>query len=176
MRQAARGIVILIIAAITACANVPRGVEWRADQSCQMLFVDAKSYSVTLEGLPGFIEPLISYAAHQSLQKKGLALATNDEPADLQAHLKFELVSLNKTDTRNDLDEVWMPGLVSRFNALVWVEVMNRRQEVIWSGVVNRSHAIMGDETFHTDRAAIFLQLAFDSLFENLLTPCSEIH
>ena len=161
---------VLILTLLAGCATTPRGVSWSADQTCQQAIVDVDTYGITIRDMPGFIEPVFSYTAHQAMQRLGLLPA---EQPDLFVDLRFEQVQLNRpTRARDDFDESIMPGPVVRFDAIVHVTVETKSDMLVWSGRLNRRHAILGDEVFHDDRAAVALQLAFDGLFEKIFTPC----
>jgi hypothetical protein len=164
------GSLMLILAVLGGCTSTPRGVSWYADQSCQAGTVDVDTYGVTIRNMPGFIEPVFSYTAHQAMQRLGLVPA---EQPDLYVDLRFELVQLDRsTRARDDFDESIIPGPIVRFDAIVHVTVETKSDTVVWSGTLNRRHAILGDEIFHDDRAAVVLQQAFDGLLENIFTPC----
>ena len=162
----------VILVCLGGCTSTPRGVEWDVDQSCQENPLEASSYAVTMEDMPGFIEPAFSFAAHQSMQRVGLVPSDDSDEPDIRIILRFEQVSLDPPEDLDDFGESVVPGPLTRFNAIVWVTVETSPGTVVWSGSMNRSHAIVGHEIFHTDRAITLLQVAFDSFFENLFQPC----
>lgn len=162
---------LLTVFFVVGCATTPRGVDWFSDKNCQLETLDATSYAVSAVDMPGFIEPAILFTVHQSMQRMGLRLT---EDADLHIQLRFEQVSLGPEPmVRDGFDESLAPGPITRFNAIVHVQVKTRSGNLVWSGALNRAHAITGSETFHTDIAIGLLQEAFDELFENLFQPCS---
>lgn len=164
---------VVLLAAITfisACTSTPRGVSWSADQSCQRQIIDAKTYAVTIANAPGFIEPLLDFTAHQAMQNHGLRPG---DDADLTVKMNFELVNLDPPTPRRDgFSEPVAQGKLTRFNTVVHISVVNKANREVWSGRLNRSHAIMGNEIFHTDKAVVAIQKSFNKLLKNMLVSC----
>ena len=88
--------------------------------------------------------------------------------------VSFELIDRNAPPREKDpFAEPVATSQLNRFVIHVDVDIFdNRSSKLIWTGSMNRSHAIQGGETFHNDLAVLTISSTLDKMFEGLTTPC----
>jgi hypothetical protein len=71
------------------------------------------------------------------------------------------------------MGETVAPSELHRFVTHLTIDVIDQRSgALIWTGAIDRAHAIQGGETFHNERAVLQISQALDAMFVGLTTPC----
>ena len=129
------------------------------------------SFAIEQINMPGFIQDVIEQSVAGALTRRGLQ---SGKPADVTAKVSFELIDRNPPPREKDpFGEPVATSQLNRFVVHVDVDIIdNRSGKLIWTGSMNRAHAIEGGETFHDDRAVLTISSTLDTMFEGLTTPC----
>jgi hypothetical protein len=142
--------------------------------ACHGVAEPFSTYTLSSVEVPGFIEGVIETAAEGALAAQGLEAAVNPDDADVAVVNTFYLIDRNPPPLQGDpMGEPVQTGTTNRFVTHLKVDVIDQRtDQIIWTGAMYRSHAIVGGETFHDDRAVLIIRQAYDDLFTGLTTPC----
>ncbi len=133
------------------------------------------SFTIRQESMPGFIEPVVGRALEGALQRQGLRLAPDGASADVTVVARFSMITrAPEAGSEDPFGDSVAPGPVSRFVAHVDLDLLdNRDGSLIWKGSMDRSHAILGGETFHDERAVLIVSHTLDNMLEGVMDPCS---
>lgn len=158
--------------AFSGCAQTP--METYVPAHCHGAAESFSTYRVAHENVPGFIEAVIDTAARGALERQGLVAAADPSRADIELRTEFELIDRNPPKPRGDpFGETVAPSEINRFVTHLIVRIVDLRTgKLIWTGAMDRAHAIQGGETFHDERAVLIITQAFDGMFVGLTTPC----
>ncbi len=151
-----------------------------------------ETYTVTYEDVPEFILEVIDTSLAGAMARQGMRPA--EEPGDAQVllHVELDIIDRNPPrDTavapprdpfaeppmgeprRDPFGETVAPSELNRFVTHLMLHVIDQRTgSLIWTGAVDRAHAIQGGETFHDERAVLLISNTFDEMFVGLTTPC----
>lgn len=131
------------------------------------------SFRLEHRNVPGFILEVVDVAARGALERQGLTEAPRGE-AEVLVRTDLEVIDRNPPPLQGDpFGETVAPSELNRFVTHLTVNVIDERSErLIWTGAVDRAHAIQGGETFHDERAVLLISQAFDDMFVGLRTPC----
>lgn len=132
------------------------------------------TFSIEQVNMPGFIQDVMDESVAGALARIGLVRSEGDIAADLNVTASFELIDRNPPPREKDpFDEPVATSDLNRFVIHVDIDAFdNRAGKLIWTGALNRAHAIEGGETFHDDRAILTISTTLDTMFEGLTTPC----
>ncbi len=148
-----------------------------------------ESYVLSYDGMPEFIFEVIDTALVGALARQELKRVDSPENADVRVHVMLELIDRNPLpltpERRNPFDETRgraaqdsmgesvASNELNRFVTHLMLHVTDLRSgKLIWTGAVDRAHAIQGGETFHDERAVLLISTTFDEMFVGLTTPC----
>lgn len=144
--------------------------------------------------VPGFIFEVIDTSLAGALQRQGLSAAAADQ-ADVKVVSTLEVIERNQpvdavsesspitggdpfhypagSPSAHPMGETVAPNELHRFVTHLTVDVIDQRTSaLIWTGAIDRAHAIQGGETFHNEIAVLQISHAFDEMFVGLTTPC----
>jgi len=151
------------------------------------------TYTVVYEGVPGFIVDVVDTSLRGALDRQGLSASEAPAAADIVVASTLEIIDHNppkdlvgrnstkpsRSDypmgqpLRDPFDQGLDANQLNRFVTHLMIDVIDQRTDtLIWKGSIDRSHAIMGGETFHDARAVLQISQAFDEMFVGLTTPC----
>lgn len=155
------------------CAGLPGPrVDWTAESCCADLGA-YETFALTMEGLPGFLEPYFYTEVVPVMQERGLRFLYASEaemPADLVVWLAYEQVDLE--DARDGPDEgstVYGIAEPVRFLARVRVELVDAESgATVASGLLARIHNAPTGGYMHEARAREAIRTAFAELVDAL--------
>lgn len=142
-----------------------------------------RTYTVEYQDVPLFILDVIDTSLTGALDRQGLTRAPA-ETADVKVLVRLEIIEHAQREAGEGLDsppgsgrdpfgETVAPNELHRFVTHLILEITDQRTgELIWTGAVDRAHAIQGGETFHDQRAVLLISRTFDSMFVGLTDPC----
>jgi hypothetical protein len=151
------------------------------------------TYVLEHENVPGFILGVLDTALTGALQRQGLKPAAASV-ADIKVLSSLEVIEHNQPadveppspigpgdpfdypagrPSSHPGGDTVAPNELHRFVTHLTITVTDQRTgRLIWTGVIDRAHAIQGGETFHDERAVLQISTALDSMFVGLTTPC----
>lgn len=142
-----------------------------------------RTYTVEYQDVPLFILDVIDTSLAGALARQGLARAPADT-ADVKVLVRLEIIEHAQPEASRDIGgspgsgrdpfgETVAPNELHRFVTHLTVDMTDQRTgQLIWTGAVDRAHAIQGGETFHDERAVLLISRTFDSMFVGLTEPC----
>lgn len=156
---------------LSACVTTTRMDTYVPDH-CHGSAEPFSTYTVSMKNVPGFIEEVVDTAIRGALDRLGLV--ADEEGADILVHSELEIIDRNPPRQQTDpFGETVAPNELNRFVTHLKVGITDARTgRLIWTGAMDRFHAIQGGETFHNDRAILIISQAFDDMFVGLTTPC----
>ena len=152
-----------------------------------------ETYTLVYQDVPGFIVDVVDTSLRGALDRQGLRVSEASAEADISVESTMEIIDHNppkdlpgqnsERASRSDypmgqplkdpFGESFDANQLNRFVTHLSVDVIDQRTgNLIWKGSIDRSHAIMGGETFHDARAVLQISQAFDEMFVGLTTPC----
>jgi len=139
------------------------------------------TYTIEYRDVPGFILDVIDTALTGALVRQGLEPAPADR-ADVKVLARLEVIEQNAARAgpesaappeRDPFGETVAPNELHRFVTHLTLDVIDQRTgALIWTGAVDRAHAIQGGETFHDQRAVLLISKTLDGMFVGLTKPC----
>jgi len=151
-----------------------------------------KSYVLEYKDVPGFILDVINTSLNGALERQGLTAAAETQ-ADVKVLSTLEVIEHSSSrptasepvvggdafgvpagaSEHEIMGETVAPNELHRFVTHLTIDVIDQRtNQLIWTGAIDRAHAIQGGETFHDERAVLQISQAFDQMFVGLTTPC----
>ena len=152
-----------------------------------------QTYTLVYQDVPGFIVDVVDTSLRGALDRQGLSASDTAQAADVIVASTLEIIDHNppkdlvgrnptkpsRSDypmgqpLRDPFGESFDANQLNRFVTHLTIDVIDQRTDtLIWKGSIDRSHAIMGGETFHDARAVLQISQAFDEMFVGLTTPC----
>jgi hypothetical protein len=152
-----------------------------------------ETYTVSYEEVPGFIVDVVDTSLRGALDRQGLRAVETPTDADILVQSTLEIIDHNPPKElprqnsqrssqsnypmgqplRDSFGESFDSNDLNRFVTHLMIDVIDQRTDtLIWKGSIDRSHAIMGGETFHDARAVLQISQALDEMFVGLTTPC----
>jgi hypothetical protein len=158
------------VALLAGCASQST-MQHYVPASCHGATETFSTFAIEQVNMPGFIQGVIDESVSGALLRLGLKPS---ESADLNVRVSFELIDRNAPPREKDpFGEPVATSQINRFVIHVDLDIFdNRSSKLIWTGSMNRAHAIEGGETFHSDRAVLTISDTLDTMFEGLTTPC----
>jgi len=167
------GSFVLGLGALVALAGCVAHTEMQSyvPAHCHGATAPFSTFAIEQVNMPGFIQDVVEESVAGALSRLGLQ---EQEPADLNVRAEFELIDRNPPPREKDpFGEPVATSQLNRFVVHVAVDILdNRNGKLIWTGSMNRAHAIQGGETFHNDRAVLIISSTLDDMFEGLTTAC----
>jgi hypothetical protein len=169
-----RSVVILGMAMLLGGCATQSSMRHYVPANCHGASVPFSSFVIEQVNMPGFIQGVIDESVSGALGRVGLNRSQGDVAADLHVKVSFELIDRNAPPREKDpFAEPVATSQLNRFVIHVDVDIIdNRSSKLIWTGSMNRSHAIQGGETFHNDLAVLTISSTLDEMFEGLTTAC----
>jgi hypothetical protein len=168
-----RGGFLLVWMGVVALAGCASGATMQhyVPANCHGASEPFTTFSIRQVNMPGFIQDVIDESVSGALHRVGLEFS---ETPDLDVRVGFELIDRNAPPREKDpFGEPVATSDLNRFVIHVDVDIFDTRTgKLIWTGAMNRAHAIQGGETFHNERAVLTISDTLDSMFEGLTTPC----
>jgi len=142
-----------------------------------------RTYTVEYQDVPLFILDVIDTSLTGALARQGLT-RVSEETADVDVLVRLEIIEHAQSGAQQDIDgppgggrdpfgETVAPNELHRFVTHLTVDITDQRTgRLIWTGAVDRAHAIQGGETFHDERAVLLISRTFDAMFVGLTDPC----
>lgn len=170
-RAAAAVLFSFALLCTSGCATTTRMDTYVPDH-CHGTAEPFSTYALRMENVPGFIHEVIDVSIRGALERVGLT--ARDEGADIRVNVALEIIDRNPPRMHSDpFGETVAPNELNRFVTHLKVGITDARTErLIWTGAMDRFHAIQGGETFHDERAALIISQAFDDMFVGLTTAC----
>jgi len=165
-------VLALLGSMLSACSMTPV-METYVPARCHGSARPFTTYTLEHRNVPGFILQVVDVSIRSALDRQGLSVV---DEADADVLVRTELDVINRNPPPAEGDPFGEPVATSQLNRFVThlvVNVIDRRtDQLIWTGAMDRAHAIEGGETFHDDRAIAIITQAFDDMFVGLTTPC----
>lgn len=170
-RLVAACLFVLGLSGLSGCTTTTRMDTYVPDH-CHGTAEPFSTYSLRMENIPGFIDEVIDVSIRGALARVGLA--ARDEGADVRVDVTLEIIDRNPPPMQADpFGETVAPNELNRFVTHLKIGIVDARTErLIWTGAMDRFHAIQGGETFHDERAVLIISEAFDDMFVGLTTAC----
>jgi hypothetical protein len=166
------------ISLLAGCA-AQNSVQHYVPANCHGVAEPFSTFSIEQINMPGFIQEVMEESVSGALTRLGLekrsrADNSSDNQVDLDVKVSFELIDRNAPVRDPDpFAEPVATSQLNRFIIHVDVDVFDTRStKLIWTGSMNRAHAIEGGETFHNDRAVLEISSVLDTMFEGLTNAC----
>jgi len=158
--------VVLLSLVSAGCAQKNLGVGAAVLNCCPGNTEAYTAFSLTLEDLPAFLNPVMEQEFTAAFEKKGLV--RDDVNSDLTVHLKLLRQDLNEPVPKDDFKGHLAPGDSTRFLADLLIEMYDQTtNELIWSGTIGRIHDVVPGEYMHIERAQTAIAAAFDEALES---------
>ncbi len=164
-------LLLLGMPVLTGCASGTMNAYVPAH--CHGVAEPFSTYTIEYHAMPAFIHGVIDTSLHGALARAGLSEAEADA-ADIRMRVELEVIERHNEPTWSDpMGEPVAPNELHRFVTHLTLDLQDRRTgELIWTGAVDRAHAIRGGETFHNERAVLLISNTFDAMFVGLTEPC----
>jgi hypothetical protein len=158
------------VALLAGCASQV-AMQHYVPANCHGATEPFSTFAVEQVNMPGFIQEVIDESVTGALVRAGLR---QEDSGDLNVRVTFELIDRNAPPREKDpFAEPVATSQLNRFVIHVDVDIFdNRSSKLIWTGSMNRAHAIEGGEIFHNDRAVLTISTTLDTMFEGLTSPC----
>lgn len=159
-----RGLLLLMGLFLASCQSVESGMQLSVDFCCTE--TNAHSFQLVDEGIPPFLEPLLSANVTSALLNKGYY--PQEENADLMVVVGFESDGLPVSARTSPIDEIMSESDELQFMARINIEITSAKGVPVFRGAIYRSHDVSANEYMHTGRASMAMFEALTGLFEPL--------
>ena len=159
-----RTLLLLMSLFLAGCQSAPSGVQLSVDFCCTE--TNAHSFQLVDEGIPPFMEPLLTANVTSALLSKGYYPA--EDNADLIVVVSFESDGLPMSARTSPLDEIMSESAEIRFMARINIEISSVNGKPVFRGAIYRIHDVSANEYMHTGRASKEVFEALIDLFEPL--------
>ncbi len=164
-----RAAIVALVVALCGCASTAK---LDVDVNEPVRPARISSYSLTVENMPGFLEPYFRDELIAALAARGAARSAVEVPADSDAQfvLRFERTPLDvERESGDQLGEPTAPEEATRFVARVELSVRLRgERDATRLGSLSRVHTVTAGAYMH-QRARAQIQQGFERLLDGLM-------
>jgi hypothetical protein len=151
---------------VSSCSQTNRGINvGAAVQTGEWSF---RTFEVRAENMPAFLGPVMASNFSVAMAERGLQPVADHADAIVTLRYDQQNYYSTKPDPRDEFAERIDQNIDTRFVAKIIVEVRSAdNEDVVWTGSIQRVHAIRAGDYMHIGRASQALLISFRTLLES---------
>lgn len=156
---------VVFVLVLAGCASSPATISAVQEDCCaDVSAATYRNFHIEAQDIPAFLGPIIVSNFSVAMAQKGYQPESNP-PSDLTIKLTFTKehdASMVDEQSKDGFNESIGPGANVSFMARVSIEIFDSsRNELIWTGRVERFHDVGHGEYMHTGNASVAFYDAF---------------